>query len=120
MCEESTFTIWSKKCPVCGREIFPTYQWAYKQGSKYCCSYKCFRQFTKKPERKLIIPGIGDTIEIRYVEGIPNYTGKVGVVIRIDYLGQLHGTWGDLVIVPKDDRYIIIKTAQDGETNDTE
>jgi len=34
--------------------------------------------------------------------------GKEGVVTDIDDLGQLHGTWGGLAIIPKLDEFEII------------
>ena len=33
---------------------------------------------------------------------------KTGTVIYIDALGQLHGTWGCLVIIPKEDKFKIL------------
>lgn len=51
---------------------------------------------------------IGDIILIISMQGEPNYTGKTGVVIRIDSLGQLHGTWGGLAIIPEEDTFQII------------
>lgn len=50
---------------------------------------------------------IGKTIEIVYMEGEPQYTGRCGVVEHIDSLGQLHGTWGGCAIIPETDKYIV-------------
>ena len=36
--------------------------------------------------------------------------GKEEVVTDIDDLGQLHGTWGGLALIPKLDKYEIIET----------
>ena len=36
------------------------------------------------------------------------YVGKEGVVEYIDDLGQLHGTWGGLSLIPNVDRYLKI------------
>ena len=96
-------------CSKCGREIFPTPSWVYKKNGKYYCSWKCFNQIKKdKPKREIIFPKVGDTIQILYVRGIPSYSKKIGVVEFYDTLGQMHGTWGGLVIVPGEDRYKII------------
>ena len=51
---------------------------------------------------------IGDIIEIINMEGEPQYTGKTGVVTRIDDAGQIHGTWGGCAIVPECDVYKVI------------
>lgn len=62
---------------------------------------------------------IGDTIKIIKVNYcIPDdenldteaklLEGKTGVVTDIDDLGQLHGTWGGLAIIPKLDSFEII------------
>lgn len=59
---------------------------------------------------------IGDVIKIISMQGEPDYTGRSGIVTRIDSLGQLHGTWGGLAIIPEEDTFQIIN----GETkNDT-
>lgn len=43
---------------------------------------------------------VGDHIKIIYMEGEPQYAGKSGVIEHIDSLGQLHGTWGGLAVIP--------------------
>lgn len=52
---------------------------------------------------------IGDTIRINYMTDEPNYTGREGVVRTIDDLGQLHGSWGGLAVIPNIDEFEIIK-----------
>lgn len=54
---------------------------------------------------------IGDRIRIirledRYVGD--SYNGREGVVRYIDSMGQLHGTWGGLAVIPEEDEYEII------------
>ena len=41
---------------------------------------------------------VGDTLRIIEMVGEPNYTGKTGVVTRIDDAGQIHGTWGGCAV----------------------
>ncbi len=36
------------------------------------------------------------------------YNGRTGIVISIDDIGQLHGTWGSLAIIPGIDKFEII------------
>lgn len=48
---------------------------------------------------------IGKKIKIIEMQGEPNYTGRVGVIQKIDDMKQLHGTWGNLAIVPKVDLF---------------
>lgn len=52
----------------------------------------------------------GDTIRIICMIGEPHYDGKEGIVEYIDDLGQLHGTWGGLAVIPGDDTFEIITT----------
>lgn len=59
---------------------------------------------------------IGDVIKIISMQGEPDYTGRSGIVTRIDSLGQLHGTWGGLAIIPEEDTFQIING---GAKNDT-
>lgn len=55
---------------------------------------------------------VGDTIRIIYMSGEPQYTGREGVVRRIDDMGQIHGTWGGLAVIEGEDSYEVIKTAE--------
>ena len=52
---------------------------------------------------------VGDKIEIIYMQGEPQYTGKIGIITSIDDIGQLHGTWGGLAVIPGEDSYRVIK-----------
>lgn len=51
---------------------------------------------------------IGDIIEIIYMDGEPNYSGRTGEIKSIDDMGQLHGTWGGLAVIPESDSFRII------------
>lgn len=51
---------------------------------------------------------IGDKIHIYHLEGEDNYDGREGTITSIDDLGQLHGTWGGLAIIPEVDSFIKI------------
>lgn len=105
---------YAQKCKCCGKEFFPTAYHVYKKKGMYYCSWSCLRRAERsKPPKKIVIPQVGDTIEIRYLAGITSYIGKVGVVQKIDSMGQLHGTWGELVVVPGEDRYKIIEVKKD-------
>lgn len=67
---------------------------------------------------------VGDTIKITSMKDpyIPqgSYDGKEGVVELIDSMGQLHGTWGGLAVIPGEDRFVIIERAIDTSTPDDE
>ena len=52
---------------------------------------------------------VGDKIKIIYMEGEPQYTGKVGIVQIIDGIGQIHGTWGGCALIPNVDEFEILK-----------
>ena len=52
---------------------------------------------------------VGDKVRIIYMEGEPQYTGKVGIVIHIDSIGQIHGTWGGCAIIPESDEYEVVE-----------
>lgn len=38
-----------------------------------------------------------------------SYPGREGIVENIDDMGQLHGTWGGLAVIPNEDIFEIIK-----------
>lgn len=51
---------------------------------------------------------IGDEIQIIQMKGEPQYTGKVGTVVSVDSIGQIHGTWGGCAL-NDEDTFIITK-----------
>lgn len=51
---------------------------------------------------------IGKKIRIIEMEGEPNYSGRVGIVEMVDDMGQLHGSWGGLAVVPDADKFEVI------------
>lgn len=53
--------------------------------------------------RKLDI--LGRKIRIINMRGEPDYAGREGIIQHIDGLGQLHGSWGGLAILPDQDIY---------------
>lgn len=52
---------------------------------------------------------VGDKIKIISMDGEPQYTGKEGIVEKIDDMGQLHGNWGGCAIIPEIDLFEIIE-----------
>ena len=49
----------------------------------------------------------GDIIHIYHMFGESEYTGREGVVRYIDYMNQIHGSWGGLALQFDDDWEII-------------
>lgn len=53
---------------------------------------------------------VGDEIRIYHLKGEDShYDGVTGVVEHIDSLGQLHGTWGGLAVIPEEDDFEVLK-----------
>lgn len=53
---------------------------------------------------------IGDKIQIlKMIDPYEDYSGRIGIVKSIDSMGQLHGTWGGLAIIPEEDEFVILK-----------
>lgn len=48
---------------------------------------------------------VGDTIIIDEMKGEPAYKNETGIITSIDGIGQLHGTWGGLAVVPDVDEF---------------
>ena len=55
---------------------------------------------------------VGDTIRIVNMEGVGCYCDKQGVIEFIDGMGQLHGTWGGLAVIPSIDKIEILKRSK--------
>lgn len=53
---------------------------------------------------------VGDKIRIIRLEDpyAKDYAGREGVVEHIDSIGQLHGTWGGLAVIPGEDLFTVI------------
>ena len=53
---------------------------------------------------------IGDTIKILQLDDPydQTYPGRIGKVTKIDFLGQIHGTWGSFPIIPQLDKFEIL------------
>ena len=52
---------------------------------------------------------VGHRVRIIQLEGEDyRYDGKEGVIEHIDGIGQLHGTWGSLAVIPEADKFIVI------------
>ena len=51
---------------------------------------------------------IGDRVKIINMVNEPEYAGREGIVVHIDDLNQVHGTWGGCAIVPEIDEYIVL------------
>ena len=52
---------------------------------------------------------VGDKIRIVYMNGEPQYSGRVGIVEHIDDIGQIHGSWGGCALIPSVDQYKLIE-----------
>lgn len=52
-------------------------------------------------------PGL--KVRIIHLESEDNrYDGREGIIECIDGIGQLHGTWGDLAIIPEIDEFEVM------------
>ena len=66
------------------------------------------RYYTTKQQKESPYK-VGQRVRIIHLEGEDTrYDGKEGVIEHIDGIGQLHGTWGSLAIIPEADEFIII------------
>lgn len=56
---------------------------------------------------------IGDRIRIDDLKDIRSgdYNGRTGTIEHIDSIGQLHGTWGGLALIPGIDDLSVIKNS---------
>lgn len=56
---------------------------------------------------------IGQSVRITEMFGEPRYNGREGKITYIDAMGQLHGTWGGLAIIPETDKFEITDEGTD-------
>ena len=52
---------------------------------------------------------VGDKIKIVHMDDVESdiYDGRTGIIEYIDGIGQLHGTWGSLAIIPEVDNIVL-------------
>lgn len=55
---------------------------------------------------------VGDKIRIDNMSGEPGYCGLEGIVRSIDDVGQLHGSWGWVAVIPGEDSFTIVEEAK--------
>ncbi len=67
------------------------------------------RQVCPNCERGTDMVKVGDKIKIIDMGGEPHYCGRIGVVTHIDSMGQLHGTWGGLAVIPGEDMFVVVE-----------
>lgn len=51
---------------------------------------------------------VGDKIKIIHMKDVTAYEGRTGVIEHIDDLGQLHGSWGGLAVIPEVDKVELV------------
>ena len=72
-------------------------------------------EFNKETVEKEFGVHEGDTIRITKLDDPydNSYVGRVGVVTHIDSMGQLHGDWGGLAVIPGEDEFEVIKSKEE-------
>jgi hypothetical protein len=55
---------------------------------------------------------IGKVVKIIEMHNEPNYVGKIGIVEFVDDANQLHGTWGNLAIIPSIDKFEVLENTK--------
>lgn len=58
---------------------------------------------------------VGDYIRIDWMNGEPRYSGREGRVRSIDDMGQIHGSWGGLALIPGEDSFHVIEERSGAE-----
>ena len=52
---------------------------------------------------------VGDKIRIVKMVDVEKYNNTEGKITKIDDMGQLHGTWGGLALIPEVDDFEVIR-----------
>ena len=105
-------------CNICGKPIVGYGNNPYPicdTDEERCCD-ECNNAYVI-PARLIMMhrvdkePEVGDDIIIIKLAGEKsnNYSLRRGTVESIDDIGQLHGTWGGLAVIPEEDTFVVIK-----------
>lgn len=97
-----------QRCCICGKEFEGFGHNAEPVMLGVCCE-DCNTSIvlpTRIVNMKVIPePKVGDKVHIVFMKGEPEYNGREGKVTCVDDIGQLHGTWGGLALIPGTDVY---------------
>ena len=100
-----------KKCRICGKGYK-----SYGNNPQPVCDGRCCDRCNLSiviPERKRRLLGsykVGDRIHIIHLHGEDtSYDGREGSITYIDDIGQLHGDWGGLAVIPTEDEFYAVK-----------
>lgn len=100
-------------CPVLLDDIIKDIIKIHSDDRCFTCPYYlyCNEEATvcglKKGKKQMA--KVGDKIKILNMDGEPQYSGREGEITHIDDMGQLHGTWGGLAVIPGQDAYTVIE-----------
>lgn len=99
-----------EECCLCGKE----YE-GYGNNAQPVCDGRCCDHCNLSiviPERIHRLHGsyrVGDRIRIIHLHGEDtNYDGREGCITYVDSIGQLHGDWGGLAVIPTEDEFYVI------------
>lgn len=104
-----------KKCRICGKKFEGYGHNAEPVNSGLCCDRCQYIESAERLRRTLPVPySIGQKIHILKLQGEEQLTGETylnreGVITSVDDIGQLHGTWGGLAVIPEVDRFFVVR-----------
>lgn len=100
-------------CCICGKEIKGEGHNAEPYVIDGLCCEKCNIEKVMPARieklQTLTTPNtkVGDKLLIVSMRNEPHYNGKKGTITHIDDIGQLHGTWGSLAVIPEEDEFVV-------------
>lgn len=107
-----------KKCQICGKKFIGYGHNAEPVNSGLCCDRCQYIVSAERLRRTLPVPfRVGQKIHILKLKGEEQLTGETyenreGVITSVDDIGQLHGTWGGLAVIPEVDRFYVVRDSE--------
>ena len=108
------------ECQIC-YDLVPKESAIKTDGGYYICKH-CWEENSKNESLENQYK-VGQTIRINVLADDPEsdkYAGRVGKITSIDGIGQLHGTWGGLAVIPEVDDITVISSEGLTEAVDSE
>ena len=93
-------------CDKCNEKVIATRLLLSKYQSNEQPKAEIVKMCSENNKEKTIV--VGSEVIIIDMKNEKDYAGRYGVIVHIDDIGQLHGSWGGCALIPDVDIYLVL------------